>query len=152
MVPFLQVLQPKFYLHFPYLPCVLHALSTHPPWFDLSNNVCWSIQVMNLLMVTCSLLCVESTTMKAWVRAMDVTFHTFGDRLRWVTSIMLLTALASWLFTMKYSVHGCCLHLVLTSCSPKVQCIWCTVSFYFKYKYVIKLSDITCQNLCKFTR
>jgi len=42
----LQIFQPKYCMHFSSLPCVLHALPPHPPWYDYPNNIWWNVHVM----------------------------------------------------------------------------------------------------------
>jgi hypothetical protein len=48
MISSLQVFRPKLCTYFSSLPCVLHALPCHHPWFDHPNSIWWSVGVTNL--------------------------------------------------------------------------------------------------------
>jgi len=49
VVSVLQIFRPRCCMHFSFLPCVLRARPSHPPWSDHTNNVWWTVQFMKLL-------------------------------------------------------------------------------------------------------
>jgi hypothetical protein len=47
MVCVLQFILLKFYMHFSSLPCIQHAFSSHPPWFDHPDDVSKEYKLLN---------------------------------------------------------------------------------------------------------